>query len=72
MAGPVWRFEREVEAVCAMCFRKVLGVYTEGEIVANEIQASRRVCPECYGSAGPMLVRGELGRSVIAPGYSHR
>jgi hypothetical protein len=72
MAGPVWRFEREVEAACATCFRKVVGVFTEGEIVANEIRASRHVCPDCYGSAGRMLVRGELGRSVGAPGYAHR
>jgi hypothetical protein len=72
MAGPVWRFEREVEAVCAMCSRTVVGVFTEGEVEANEIRPLRRLCPECFGAGGPILVRGEIGRAVAAPGYARR
>jgi hypothetical protein len=72
MAGPVWRFEREVEAACATCFRTVVGVFTEGEIVGNEIRPLRRVCPECYKGGGAILVRGEAGHAVAAPGYARR
>lgn len=72
MAGPVWRFERETEATCGTCFRKVSGVFVEGEIVANEMRAMRSVCPECYRRATRMVVHGELGRPVGAPGYAHR
>ena len=72
MAGPVWRFERETDATCSTCFRRVSGVFVEGEIVANEMQAVRSVCLDCYQRATRMVVHGELGRPVSGPGYAHR
>ena len=72
MSGPVWQFEGEKDAVCSECFRKVRGVFSEGEIVGNELRTVRSVCPECYGRATRMVVRGELGSPVGAPGYAHR
>jgi len=47
-------------------------VFVEGEIVGNEMQTLRRICPECYHRDTRMLVRGELGRPVDAPGYARR
>jgi len=72
MSGPVWRFERERDAVCSECSRTIQGAYCEGEIAGAELRPLRTVCPDCYGRATRLIVHGELGRRVGGPGYAHR
>jgi len=72
MAGPVWRFEGERETTCDICFRKSTGAFVEGEVAANQLRPARVVCPACFRSGAALVVRGEAGRQVGAPGYAHR
>ncbi|MFH1176124.1 MAG: hypothetical protein V1750_01860 [Acidobacteriota bacterium] len=72
MSGPVWRHEPSLSARCDACQQSVTGIFVEGEIRQNEFAPRRRLCPDCYRSGYRMEMRGEGGRRIGAPGYTHR
>ncbi len=72
MSGPVWRFEKERHGVCLVCLQESQGLFVEGEVVDNEFQPCRTVCPDCYQRDSWGVVRGERGARPGAPAYAHR
>lgn len=72
MSGPVWRWEKDRQAVCHWCLNEVTGVFVEGEVVDGELLDGRMVCPECYRSFHQFLVVGEHENKAPAPAYAHR
>lgn len=70
MSGPVWRFEGSEAGVCDVCFRDTTGVFVEGEVVGNQLQPTRRVCPPCLQAAGDLVISGEAGTRRPGPAYA--
>ena len=71
MAGPVWRFMKDMAGSCAACLRRCKGMYVEGEVVDNELSAVRAVCPNCAENINGLVVSGEAGGRGVAPAYAH-
>ena len=72
MAGPVWRFEANRVASCVVCFREARGVFIEGEVLDNELEPGRAVCPDCYRRSAGIVVAGEAGAHAPAPAYGRK
>lgn len=72
MSGPVWRWEKDRQAVCHWCLSQVTGVFVEGEVVDSQLVEGRLVCPGCYTTFREFLVAGERGGKAPAPAYAHR
>ncbi len=71
MSGPVWRFEQDLHGTCEVCMRETTGLFVEGTVENNVLDASRTVCPDCYRRWTTMLVAGEKDRKSAAPAYVH-
>jgi hypothetical protein len=71
MAGPVWRFDENMDAICDVCLRECRGMYIEGEVTDNELAPVRAVCPECLQTMNRLVVSGETGGRATAPAYAH-
>ncbi len=72
MSGPVWRFEPGAAGLCDICFREAVGLFVEGDVLDNELQPTRRVCPPCLRAAGNLLISGEGGTRRPGPAYAGR
>lgn len=72
MSGPVWRREKDRQAVCHWCLKPVTGVFVEGEVVDGALVDGRMVCQDCYRTLHPFLVAGERQNKAPAPAYAHR
>lgn len=72
MSGPVWRWEKDRQAVCHWCLKETTGAFVEGEVVNGELVDGRTVCADCYRSFHQVLVVGEQGGKAPAPAYAHR
>ncbi len=71
MAGPVWRFDENRDAICDSCLRECKGMYVEGDVSDNELTPVRAVCPECLATMNRLVVSGETGGRAKAPAYAH-
>ena len=71
MAGPVWKFNESAKGVCDYCLRPSEGMFVEGKIADDSLVPSRQVCRECFERFMRLIVRGEVGRHVVAPAYAH-
>jgi hypothetical protein len=71
MAGPVWRYDEDRDAICDVCLRATRGVYVEGEVADNSLAPVRSVCPECLATTNRLVVSGEVGDRAKAPAYAH-
>jgi len=70
MSGPVWRYEPSAAGPCDVCFRDTSGMFVEGDVIDNELQPTRRICPTCMNSAGSLVIRGEAGTRRPGPAYA--
>ncbi|HVN76457.1 MAG TPA: hypothetical protein VMT19_09080 [Thermoanaerobaculaceae bacterium] len=71
MAGPVWRFQGEMEGTCDACLRRCRGMYVEGEVARNELRTVRALCPACAVNVAGLVVSGEDEGRAKAPAYAH-
>jgi hypothetical protein len=71
MAGPVWQFDAKREGICDSCLRRCTGMFVEGEVADNQLEAVRVVCPDCISSVKELIVSGEIGGEAKAPAYAH-
>jgi hypothetical protein len=71
MAGPVWRFDANLEGICDSCLRSRTGMFVEGEIVDNKLEPVRLVCSDCISRTKDLVVSGEIGGRAKAPAYAH-
>ena len=71
MAGPVWRFEADLEGTCDSCLRSRTGMFVEGEVVDNKLERVRVVCPACLSRTNELAVSGEISGRANAPAYAH-
>lgn len=72
MSGPVWRWEKDRQAVCHWCLAEATGVFVEGEVVDGELVEGRLVCPSCYSASREFWLSGEREGKAQAPAYAHR
>jgi hypothetical protein len=70
MAGPVWRFEANLEGTCDSCLRSRMGMFVEGEVVDNKLERVRVVCSDCLSRTNGLAVSGEIGGRAKAPAYA--
>ena len=48
-----------------------MGMFVEGEVVDNELEPVRVVCPDCLSRTNELAVSGEIGGSRQGPAYAH-
>jgi hypothetical protein len=71
MAGPVWRFDAEREAVCDNCLRRRRGMFIEGDVAENELEPVRLVCSDCIARYKRLVISGEATGHARGPAYAH-
>jgi len=48
-----------------------MGMFVEGEVADNTLEAVRIVCPDCISRTNELAVSGEINGRAKAPAYAH-